>query len=83
LNVLTVSGIKLRDKPGGTVLQSIPFASKVVTLEPKNNNFPVTVEGIAGSWVKVNFNGKGKVLTQSISPGTPLAPNSTIELVLG
>ena len=33
--------------------------------------------------LKVNFNGKGKVLTQSISPGTPLAPNSTIELVLG
>jgi hypothetical protein len=58
LNVLTLSGIKLRDKPGGTVLQSIPFASKVVTLEPKNNNFPVTVEGIKGSWVKVSFNGK-------------------------
>jgi cell division protein FtsI (penicillin-binding protein 3) len=33
--------------------------------------------------LKVNFNGKGKVLTQSISPGTPLAPNSTIDLVLG
>ncbi len=58
LNVLTLSGIKLRDKPGGTVLQSIPYASKVVTLEPKNNIFPVTVEGIKGSWVKVNFNEK-------------------------
>jgi hypothetical protein len=58
LNVLTLSGIKLRDKPGGNVLQPIPYAAKVVTLEPKNNNFPVTVEGIRGSWVKVNFNGK-------------------------
>lgn len=58
LNVLTLSGIKLRDKPGGTVLQSIPYAAKVITLEAKNNNFPVTVEGIKGSWVKVNFNEK-------------------------
>ncbi|MCM0059819.1 MAG: transpeptidase family protein [Algoriphagus sp.] len=33
--------------------------------------------------LKVNFNGKGKVLTQSISPGTPLSPNATIDLVLG
>lgn len=58
LNVLTLSGIKLRDKPGGTVLQSVPYAAKVVTLEAKNNNFPVTVEGIKGSWVKVSFNDK-------------------------
>ena len=33
--------------------------------------------------LKVNFNGKGKVLSQSISPGTPLDPNATIDLVLG
>jgi cell division protein FtsI (penicillin-binding protein 3) len=33
--------------------------------------------------LKVNFNGKGKVLTQSISPGTRLTPDTTIELVLG
>ena len=58
LNVLTLSGIKLRDKPGGAVLQTIPYAAKIVTLEVKNNNFPVTVEGIKGSWVKVSFNDK-------------------------
>jgi cell division protein FtsI (penicillin-binding protein 3) len=33
--------------------------------------------------LKVNFNGKGKVLTQSITPGTRLTPNATIDLVLG
>ena len=33
--------------------------------------------------MKVNFNGKGKVLSQSISPGTALTPNATIDLVLG
>ena len=33
--------------------------------------------------LKVNFNGKGKVLSQSISPGTALTPNATIDLVLG
>ncbi|MCE2776998.1 MAG: transpeptidase family protein [Algoriphagus sp.] len=33
--------------------------------------------------LKVNFNGKGKVLSQSISPGTLLTPNATIDLVLG
>jgi cell division protein FtsI (penicillin-binding protein 3) len=33
--------------------------------------------------LKVNFNGKGRVLTQSISPGSPLTPNATIDLVLG
>lgn len=33
--------------------------------------------------LKVNFNGKGKVLSQSISPGSPLTPNATIDLVLG
>ena len=58
LNVLTISGIKLRDKPGGAVLQSVPYAAKVITLEPKNNNFPTHVEGISGSWVKVKFNDK-------------------------
>lgn len=58
LNVLTLSGIKLRERPGGTVLQSIPYASKLVTLEAKSNTFPATVEGIKGSWVKVNFNDK-------------------------
>ena len=58
LNVLTISGVKLRDKPGGTVLQTVPYGSKVVTLEAKNNNFPTHVEGISGSWVKVKFNDK-------------------------
>jgi hypothetical protein len=58
LNVLTVSGIKLRDKPGGAVLQSVPYAAKVITLEAKNNNYPTHVEGISGSWVKVKFNDK-------------------------
>ncbi|MFA9219686.1 MAG: hypothetical protein ACEQSL_00710 [Sediminibacterium sp.] len=58
LSVLTLSGIKLRDKPGGAVLQSVPYAAKVITLEAKNNNFPFTVEGIKGAWVKVNFNDK-------------------------
>ncbi|MDA0313690.1 MAG: penicillin-binding protein [Bacteroidetes bacterium] len=33
--------------------------------------------------LKVNFNGKGRVLIQSISPGTRLTPNTTIDLVLG
>jgi cell division protein FtsI (penicillin-binding protein 3) len=33
--------------------------------------------------LKVNFFGKGRVRVQSISPGTPLTPNATIDLVLG
>jgi len=57
LNVLTISGIRLRDKPEGNVLQTISYGSKVVTLESKNYNYPKTVEGIKGSWVKVRFNG--------------------------
>jgi Bacterial SH3 domain len=57
LNVLSVSGLKFRDRPDGNVMQTIPYGSKVVTLESKNNNYPKTVEGIKGTWVKVNFNG--------------------------
>ena len=33
--------------------------------------------------LQVNFNGKGRVISQSISPGTALTPNATIDLVLG
>lgn len=33
--------------------------------------------------LKVNFNGRGRVIGQSLSPGSPLLPNSTIDLVLG
>ena len=57
LNVLALSGLKFRDKPDGNVLQTIPYGSKVVTLESKNFNYPKTVEGIKGAWVKVNFSG--------------------------
>jgi hypothetical protein len=38
-------------------LQTISYGSEVVTLESKNYNYPKTVEGIKGSWVKVRFNG--------------------------
>jgi hypothetical protein len=57
LNVLAISGLKFRDKPEGNVLQTIPYGSKVVTLESKNYDYPKTVEGIKGAWVKVNFSG--------------------------
>jgi len=33
--------------------------------------------------LKVNFNGRGRVIGQSLSPGSPLLPNATIDLVLG
>jgi cell division protein FtsI (penicillin-binding protein 3) len=33
--------------------------------------------------LKVNYNGKGHVLEQSLTPGSPLTPNATINLVLG
>lgn len=33
--------------------------------------------------LKVNYNGKGHVLEQSLTPGAPLTPNATINLVLG
>ena len=33
--------------------------------------------------LKVNFNGRGRVIGQSLSPGSPLVPNATIDLVLG
>jgi cell division protein FtsI (penicillin-binding protein 3) len=33
--------------------------------------------------LKVNYNGKGRVLEQSLTPGAPLTPNATINLVLG
>ncbi|PZX53230.1 penicillin-binding protein [Algoriphagus chordae] len=33
--------------------------------------------------MKVNYTGKGRVKNQSISPGTELTPNATINLVLG
>lgn len=33
--------------------------------------------------LKVNYNGKGRVIEQSILPGSKLTPNSTINLILG
>lgn len=33
--------------------------------------------------LKVNYNGRGRVIEQSITPGTQLSPNTTINLVLG
>ena len=33
--------------------------------------------------IKVNYNGRGRVIEQSIIPGTQLTPNTTINLVLG
>ena len=33
--------------------------------------------------IKVNYNGRGRVIEQSITPGTQLTPNTTINLVLG
>ena len=33
--------------------------------------------------IKVNYNGRGRVIEQSIMPGTQLTPNTTINLVLG
>lgn len=33
--------------------------------------------------LKVNYSGKGRVLEQSLAPGTQLSPNATINLVLG
>ena len=33
--------------------------------------------------LKVNYNGRGRVIEQSLTPGTQLTPNTTINLVLG
>jgi hypothetical protein len=55
LFVLASSGLRLRDKPDGKILDAVPYGSKITTLEAKNAKFPAEVEGIKGSWVKVQF----------------------------
>jgi hypothetical protein len=57
LNVLATSGMNLRDAPKGTVLQKIPYGSRVKTLQAKSSTNPETIEGIQGNWVKVDYNG--------------------------
>lgn len=79
LNVLAISGLKFRDKPDGNVLQTIPYGSKVVTLESKNFNYPKTVEGIKGAWVKVNFNGSVGYVFDGFLSGLP-APSLSDDL---
>ena len=78
LNVLAISGLKFRDKPEGNVLQTIPYGSKVVTLEPKNYDYLKTVEGIKGAWVKVNFNGNFGYVFDGFLSSLP-APNLSDE----
>jgi hypothetical protein len=58
LQVFALSGIRLRDKPGGTVLTTIPYGSQVVTLERMPGDREETVDGIVGNWVSVSFKGK-------------------------
>jgi hypothetical protein len=57
LNVLTSSGMNLRDAPKGTVLQKIPYGARIKTLQAKSTTNPETIEGIQGNWVKVEYNG--------------------------
>ena len=57
LNVLTSSGMNLRDAPKGTVLQKIPYGARIKTLQAKSTANPETIEGIQGNWVKVEYNG--------------------------
>lgn len=58
LNVLASSGMNLRDAPKGAVIQKIPYGARVKTLQAKSTSNPETIEGIQGSWVKVDYNGK-------------------------
>ncbi len=57
LNVLATSGMNLRDAPKGTVLQKIPYGSRIKTLQAKSTTNLETIEGIQGNWVKVEYNG--------------------------
>ena len=79
LNVLTISGIRLWDEPEGNVLQKVPYGARVVTLESKNFNYPKTMEGIKGAWVKVNFNGNVGYVFDGFLSGLP-APSLSDDL---
>jgi len=78
LNVLTISGIRLWDETEGNVLQKVPYSARVVTLESKNFNYPKTMEGIKGAWVKVNFNGNVGYVFDGFLSSLP-APNLSDE----
>jgi cell division protein FtsI (penicillin-binding protein 3) len=57
------------DKPVVPDVSGMPLRDALFILENKG--------------LKVNYFGKGRVQVQSLTPGTPLTPNSTINLVLG
>jgi cell division protein FtsI (penicillin-binding protein 3) len=57
------------DKPVVPDVSGMPLRDALFILENKG--------------LKVNYNGKGRVLEQSLTPGAPLTPNATINLVLG
>lgn len=57
------------DKPVVPDVSGMPLRDALFILENKG--------------LKVNYFGKGRVQVQSLTPGTPLTPNTTINLVLG
>ena len=59
LNVLALSGLRLRDQPGGkTVLATIPYASMLVVQEDQPADRNETVDQLPGHWVQVLWQGK-------------------------
>lgn len=59
LYVHAPSGLKLRSTADGeTVLATIPYGTKLKVLEARKTVLPKTVDGIAGYWAKVTYDGK-------------------------
>ena len=59
LHVLALSGLRLRDQPGGqTVLATLPYGATLMVQEAQPDDRNETVENIAGHWVLVNWQGR-------------------------
>lgn len=58
LNVFALSGLRLRDKPGGAVIATAPYGSKITMQEQQPNDRRDTIENIPGHWAKAVWQGK-------------------------
>lgn len=79
LHVLALSGLRLRDQPGGkTVLATLPYGSTLVVQEAQPGDRNETVENIAGHWVLVSWQGQKGYLFDGFLSVLP-APSETIK----
>lgn len=74
------TGLSIRDKPdaNGTVLDKIPYGTKVTLLDNNEEMFSIKTEGIRGFWRKVKYNNKtGYILDSYLFPVAP--PKATVK----